>query len=105
MPIATSVTGRLFAESEPPSVPCRPPRRARVRQAMARRAGGAGCSPTRPTSLPDRYHTFEVSVYTALVVTADRLVLQVPSIETGPAVVTATVVDEIVGYRWRASRR
>lgn len=45
------------------------------------------------------YHTFEVSVHTALVVTAERLVLQVPSIETGPAVVTATV-DEIIGYRW-----
>lgn len=45
------------------------------------------------------YHTFEVSVHTALVVTADRRVLQVPSIETGPAVVTAAV-DEILGYRW-----
>jgi len=45
------------------------------------------------------YHTFEVSVHTALVVTANRLVLQVPSIETGPAVVTATV-DEVIGYRW-----
>ena len=45
------------------------------------------------------YHTFEVSVHTALVVTADRLVLQVPSIETGPAVVTAQV-DEILGYLW-----
>lgn len=45
------------------------------------------------------YHTFEVSVYIALVVTARRLVLQVPSIETGPAVVTARV-DEIIGYRW-----
>lgn len=45
------------------------------------------------------YHTFEVSVHACLVVTAERLVLQVPSIETGPAVVTA-VVDEIIGYRW-----
>src|SRR5690554_2383616 len=45
------------------------------------------------------YHTFEVSVHTALVVSAERLVLQVPSIETGPAVVTAAV-DEILGYRW-----
>ncbi|XGA79778.1 Xaa-Pro peptidase family protein [Halomonas sp. CH40] len=45
------------------------------------------------------YHTFEVSVHTALVVTAERVTLQVPSIETGPAVVTATV-DEILGYRW-----
>lgn len=45
------------------------------------------------------YHTFEVSVHAALVVSADRRVLQVPSIETGPAVVTAEV-DEILGYRW-----
>ena len=45
------------------------------------------------------YHTFEVSVHTALVVSGDRLVLQVPSIETGPAVVTA-LVDEIIGYLW-----
>lgn len=45
------------------------------------------------------YHTFEVSVHTCLVVSTDRLVLQVPSIETGPAVVTASV-DEILGYRW-----
>lgn len=47
------------------------------------------------------YHTFEVSVHTALVVTTERVVLQVPSIETGPAVVTATV-DEIIGYRWES---
>ena len=45
------------------------------------------------------YHTFEVSVHTALVVTPERISLQVPSIETGPAVVTA-MVDEIIGYRW-----
>lgn len=45
------------------------------------------------------YHTFEVSVHSALVVTAELIVLQVPSIETGPAVVTATV-DEIISYRW-----
>lgn len=45
------------------------------------------------------YHTFEVSVHTALVVTAGQVVLQVPSIETGPAVVTA-MVDDILGYRW-----
>ncbi|ATJ84058.1 M24 family metallopeptidase [Halomonas beimenensis] len=45
------------------------------------------------------YHTFEVSVHACLVVTAERLVLQVPSIETGPAVVTARV-DEVIGYRW-----
>ncbi|MDT8894742.1 Xaa-Pro peptidase family protein [Halomonas sp. I1] len=47
------------------------------------------------------YHTFEVSVHACLVVTEHRLVLQVPSIETGPAVVTA-MVDEILGYRWES---
>lgn len=45
------------------------------------------------------YNTFEVSVHTCLVCSAGRLVLQVPSIETGPAVVTARV-DELLGYRW-----
>lgn len=48
------------------------------------------------------YHTFEVSVHTALVVTGQQLILQVPSIETGPAVVTARV-DDIIGYRWEDS--
>lgn len=45
------------------------------------------------------YHTFEVSVHACLVCTETRLVLQVASIETGAAVVTARV-DEIIGYRW-----
>ena len=45
------------------------------------------------------YNTFEVSVHTCLICTGERLVLQVPSIETGPAVVTA-LVDELLGYRW-----
>lgn len=45
------------------------------------------------------YHTFEVSVHACLVCTQQRLVLQVASIETGAAVVTARV-DEIIGYRW-----
>lgn len=45
------------------------------------------------------YSTFEVSVHVALVVTADTLTLQVPSIETGPAMIT-TRVDHVVGYRW-----
>ena len=45
------------------------------------------------------YSTFEVSVHVALVVTADTLTLQVPSIETGPAMVT-TRVDHVIGYRW-----
>ncbi len=45
------------------------------------------------------YGTFEVSVHTALVFTAERTVLQVPSIEVGPAVSSARV-DEIISYRW-----
>lgn len=45
------------------------------------------------------YSTFEVSVHVALVVTAEALTLQVPSIETGPAMVT-TRVDDVIGYRW-----
>nr|WP_298414202.1 Xaa-Pro peptidase family protein [uncultured Halomonas sp.] len=45
------------------------------------------------------YSTFEVSVHTALVFTAHHLVLQVPSIETGPAV-ACTDVEDIRGYRW-----
>lgn len=45
------------------------------------------------------YNTFEVSVHTCLVFTENKAVLQVPSIETGPAVVTACVSD-ILGYRW-----
>lgn len=45
------------------------------------------------------YSTFEVSVHTALVFTPQRQVLQVPSIESGPAV-ACTRVNEILGYRW-----
>ncbi|MDF0748741.1 Xaa-Pro peptidase family protein [Marinobacter sp. 71-i] len=45
------------------------------------------------------YSTFEVSVHVALVVTAEVLTLQVPSIETGPATIT-TRVDNVLGYRW-----
>ncbi|PRY71781.1 M24 family metallopeptidase [Halomonas ventosae] len=75
-------------------------RRRRVWQAM-QAAGLEALLLTDPADIfyLTGYHTFEVSVYTCLVVSADRLVLQVPSIETGPAVVTATV-DEILGYRW-----
>ncbi|MBE0488943.1 MAG: aminopeptidase P family protein [Halomonas sp.] len=75
-------------------------RLARVRAAM-REAGLEALLLTDPADIfyLTGYHTFEVSVHTALVVSADRLVLQVPSIETGPAVVTAAV-DEILGYRW-----
>lgn len=45
------------------------------------------------------YRTFEVSVHTAGVFSADGLVLQVPSIETGPAMMTARA-DRVLGYRW-----
>jgi Xaa-Pro aminopeptidase len=47
------------------------------------------------------YSTFEVSVHIALVVTTDDLVLQVPSIETGPATIT-TRVERVLGYRWES---
>ena len=75
-------------------------RLARVRHAM-RDAGLEALLLTDPADIfyLTGYHTFEVSVHTALVVSAHRRVLQVPSIETGPAVVTAAV-DEILGYRW-----
>jgi Xaa-Pro aminopeptidase len=75
-------------------------RREAVRQAM-QAAGFEALLLTDPADIYylTGYHTFEVSVYTCLVVSLDRLVLQVPSIETGPAVVTAWV-DEIIGYRW-----
>lgn len=45
------------------------------------------------------YSTFEVSVHVALVVTGSSLLLQVPSIEMGPAMVT-TRVPNVSGYRW-----
>lgn len=45
------------------------------------------------------YSTFEVSVHVALVVTHEDLLLQVPSIEMGPAMVT-THVARVSGYRW-----
>lgn len=47
------------------------------------------------------YSTFEVSVHVALVVSPSSLLLQVPSIEMGPAMVT-TRVDQVVGYRWES---
>lgn len=47
------------------------------------------------------YSTFEVSVHVALVVTPATLLLQVPSIEMGPAMVT-TRVERVVGYRWES---
>lgn len=45
------------------------------------------------------YSTFEVAVHSALVMTADHMMLQVPSIEVGPAV-TCTRVEDIRSYRW-----
>jgi Xaa-Pro dipeptidase len=76
-------------------------RLARVRAAMAS-AGLEALLLTDPADIfyLTGYHTFEVSVHTALVVSDGGLVLQVPSIETGPAVVTTAAVDEILGYRW-----
>ncbi|MFW6345303.1 MAG: aminopeptidase P family N-terminal domain-containing protein, partial [Halomonas sp.] len=64
-------------------------RLARVRAAM-RETGLEALLLTDPADIfyLTGYHTFEVSVHTALVVSAERRVLQVPSIETGPAVVT-----------------
>ena len=45
------------------------------------------------------YSTFEVSVHACLVLGPGYTALQVPSIETGPAVV-CTRVSELMGYRW-----
>ena len=90
-----------FAEAELPFAPAEfDARLTRTRKAMEA-AGLDALLLTDPADIfyLTGYHTFEVSVHTALVVTADRLVLQVPSIETGPAVVTARV-DEILGYLW-----
>ncbi|WP_111496590.1 M24 family metallopeptidase [Marinobacter bohaiensis] len=49
------------------------------------------------------YNTFEVSVHTALVYAPGFTALQVPSIETGPAVACARV-DRVLGYRWEDPR-
>lgn len=48
------------------------------------------------------YNTFEVSVHAALAYCPGRLVLQVASIETGPAIATA-LCDEVLGYRWEST--
>ena len=45
------------------------------------------------------YSTFEVSVHACLVLGPGYTALQVPSIETGPAVV-CTRVSQLMGYRW-----
>ena len=75
-------------------------RRNRVSRAMAEH-GLDALLVTDPASIHylTGYKTFEVSVHTALVFRADHCFLQVPSIETGPAVTTAWV-DEISGYQW-----
>ncbi|MFL1484059.1 M24 family metallopeptidase [Marinobacter sp. LN3S78] len=75
-------------------------RRRRVAEAMAER-GLDALLVTDPASLNylTGYRTFEVSVHAALVFRANHCFLQVPSIETGPAVTTAWV-DEISGYQW-----
>ncbi|NYS25060.1 aminopeptidase P family protein [Rhodobacteraceae bacterium 2376] len=90
-----------LAQSELPFAPEEfTARLARTRAAM-RDAGIDALLLTDPADIfyLTGYHTFEVSVHTALIVSTERLVLQVPSIETGPAVVTA-LVDEIIGYLW-----
>ena len=72
----------------------------RVRSSMARAELGA-LLVTDPSDILylTGYGTFEVSVHVALVVTHDDLMLQVPSIEMGPAL-TTTRVEQIHGYRW-----
>lgn len=75
-------------------------RLARVRDRMAREDFGALLL-TDPSDIfyLTGYSTFEVSVHVALVVTQEELLLQVPSIEMGPAMVT-TRVSRVSGYRW-----
>ncbi len=86
----------------------------RRRRGVAEAMAGAGLDALLVTDAADicyltGYNTFEVSVHTALLLSAagaaegeGRAVLQVPSIETGPAVTTARV-DEVFGYRWEAA--
>ncbi|WP_296930358.1 Xaa-Pro peptidase family protein [uncultured Marinobacter sp.] len=75
-------------------------RLARVRDRMAREDFGALLL-TDPSDIfyLTGYSTFEVSVHVALVVTQEDMLLQVPSIEMGPAMVT-TRVARVSGYRW-----
>lgn len=73
-------------------------------QALDRQLEAAGLDALLITQPADIYYltgynTFEVSVHTALVYSPGRRVLQVPSIETGPAVACARC-EEILGYRW-----
>lgn len=75
-------------------------RRAAVSEAM-RASGLDALLLTAPADIfyLTGYSTFEVSVHTALLFTPWHMMLQVPSIETGPAV-ACTRVDDIRGYRW-----
>jgi Xaa-Pro aminopeptidase len=72
----------------------------RVRDRMAREDFGALLL-TDPSDIfyLTGYSTFEVAVHVALVVTQEDMLLQVPSIEMGPAMVT-TRVARVSGYRW-----
>ncbi|WP_148863109.1 M24 family metallopeptidase [Marinobacter fonticola] len=77
-------------------------------QALDRRLAEAGLDALLITQPADIYYltgynTFEVSVHTALAYAPGRAVLQVPSIETGPAVATSRC-DSILGYRWEDPR-
>lgn len=96
--LATTFSGAecLLPESEST------PRLQNLRAAMAARELAAVLL-TDPADIHyyTGYTTFEVSVYAGLLVTAQHCVLQVPSIETGPAVATARC-DDIVGYLWEA---
>ncbi|SEO68290.1 M24 family metallopeptidase [Aquisalimonas asiatica] len=75
-------------------------RETRVREAMAERSLDA-LLVTAPADIHylTGYSTFEVSVHACLVLGPGYAALQVPSIETGPAVV-CTRVSELLGYRW-----
>ena len=75
-------------------------------QSLLRAMEGAGLDAMLITSPAEifwltGYSTFEVSVHTALLFTPEWLVIQVPSIETGPAV-ACTRVDDIIGYLWES---
>ena len=72
----------------------------KLRQAMAER-GLEAMLVTAPSDIfyLTGYNTFEVSVHACLVVAPGGVALQVPSIETGPAVV-CTRVSQLMGYRW-----
>ncbi|WP_290649808.1 Xaa-Pro peptidase family protein [Aquisalimonas sp.] len=75
-------------------------REEKVRQAMAHR-GLDTLLVTAPAEIYylTGYNTFEVSVHACLVLGPGYTALQVPSIETGPAVV-CTRVSDLMGYRW-----